>query len=115
MSSIRLLIKEEKRMPKDPAENMPNYKIGGGQLNEYEFTQNQRAIAEEKKQQKKPQEQNIKDVASTSKSSKKRSDTETGKPKVAKVSASSSQAKKSVKQSSKTANKKGTKKSTKRS
>lgn len=28
-------------MPKDPARNQPNYKIGGGQLNEFEFAQHQ--------------------------------------------------------------------------
>ncbi len=31
-------------MPKDPARNQPNYKIGGGQLNEFEFAQNQGAM-----------------------------------------------------------------------
>ncbi len=33
-------------MPKDPARNQPNYKIGGGQLNEFEFAHNQGAMTE---------------------------------------------------------------------
>ena len=37
-------------MPKDPPRNQPNYKIGGYHLNEYEFAQNQGAIAEEEVQ-----------------------------------------------------------------
>lgn len=33
-------------MPKIPARNVNNYKIDGGQLNEYEFQQNQQKLAE---------------------------------------------------------------------
>jgi hypothetical protein len=33
-------------MPKDPARNQPNYKIGGGQLNEFEYARNQGAMTE---------------------------------------------------------------------
>ncbi len=34
-------------MPKDPWKNQPNYKIGGGQLNEYEFNQQHGALTEQ--------------------------------------------------------------------
>ena len=34
-------------MPKDPAENQDQYKIAGGQLNEYEFRQNEGAMSEQ--------------------------------------------------------------------
>jgi hypothetical protein len=33
-------------MPKDPVRNQPNYKIGGGQLNEFEYARNQGAMTE---------------------------------------------------------------------
>src|SRR2546423_12870635 len=33
-------------MPKDPARNQPNYKIGGGHLNEFEYARNQGAMTE---------------------------------------------------------------------
>jgi hypothetical protein len=36
-------------MAKDPTKNMPNYKIDGGKLNEYEFTQSHGAITEEER------------------------------------------------------------------
>ena len=35
-------------MPKDPSKNVDRYKIRGGTLNEFEFTQNQEALAENK-------------------------------------------------------------------
>ena len=35
-------------MPKDPTENIPNYKIRGGHLNEYEYEQNKGQITEDK-------------------------------------------------------------------
>ena len=35
-------------MPKDPAENIDRYKIRGGQLNRFEFQQNQEALATER-------------------------------------------------------------------
>ena len=34
-------------MPKDPTKNITQYKIAGGELNEYEFQQNQEEIAEQ--------------------------------------------------------------------
>ncbi len=37
-------------MPKDPAENINQYKIKGGELNEFEFQQNQTAIAQEERE-----------------------------------------------------------------
>ena len=37
-------------MPKDPAENQDQYKIGGGFLNEFEFQQNKGALTEEEHQ-----------------------------------------------------------------
>src|SRR5690348_12351525 len=37
-------------MPKDPTKNIPNYKVAGGTLNEYEFEQNQEAMANEQQQ-----------------------------------------------------------------
>lgn len=36
-------------MPRDPWKNQPNYKIGGGQLNEYEFNQQHGALSEQEK------------------------------------------------------------------
>lgn len=36
-------------MPKDPWKNQPNYKIGGGQLNEYEFNQQHGALTEQER------------------------------------------------------------------
>src|SRR2546423_428756 len=33
-------------MPKDPVRNQPNYKIGGGQLNEFDYARNQGAMTE---------------------------------------------------------------------
>ncbi|MCA1634212.1 MAG: hypothetical protein LC802_11090 [Acidobacteria bacterium] len=36
-------------MPKDPAENQDQYKIAGGQLNEYEFQQNEGAMTEQER------------------------------------------------------------------
>lgn len=35
-------------MPKDATKNVDAYKIRGGQLNEFEFTQSQKALAEKK-------------------------------------------------------------------
>jgi len=35
-------------MPKDATKNVDRYKIRGGQLNEFEFTQSQKALAEKK-------------------------------------------------------------------
>ena len=35
-------------MPKDPTKNVDRYKIRGGQLNEFEYTENQGALAEQK-------------------------------------------------------------------
>jgi len=37
-------------MPKDATKNVDRYKIRGGQLNEFEYTENQRALAEDKSQ-----------------------------------------------------------------
>jgi hypothetical protein len=37
-------------MPKDPARNQPNYKIGGSHLNEFEFNQQHGAMTEEEHQ-----------------------------------------------------------------
>src|SRR6185503_19664909 len=34
-------------MPKDPTKNIANYKVDGGELNEYEFQQNQEELAEQ--------------------------------------------------------------------
>ncbi|HEY9283268.1 MAG TPA: hypothetical protein VIP46_07430, partial [Pyrinomonadaceae bacterium] len=34
-------------MPKDPWKNQPNYKIGGGQLNEYDFNQSHGELSKE--------------------------------------------------------------------
>lgn len=36
-------------MPKDPPRNQPNYKIGGGHLNEFEFQQQKGSLTEEEK------------------------------------------------------------------
>ena len=38
-------------MPKDPKKNVDRYKIAGGDLNEFEFHQNQAALAEQAEQQ----------------------------------------------------------------
>lgn len=38
---------EKTVMPKDPTKNIANYKIAGGTLNEYEFEQNQLAMADQ--------------------------------------------------------------------
>ena len=35
-------------MPKDATKNIDRYKVRGGQLNEFEYTQNQKAVAEKK-------------------------------------------------------------------
>ena len=35
-------------MPKDPTKNVDRYKIRGGQLNEFEYTENQEALAGQK-------------------------------------------------------------------
>ena len=35
-------------MPKDPTKNVDRYKIRGGQLNEFEYTENQEALADQK-------------------------------------------------------------------
>lgn len=35
-------------MPKDPTKNVDRYKVRGGQLNEFEYTENQAALAGEK-------------------------------------------------------------------
>jgi hypothetical protein len=35
-------------MPKDATKNVDRYKIRGGHLNEFEYTQNQKAVAEKK-------------------------------------------------------------------
>ena len=35
-------------MPKDATKNIDRYKIRGGQLNEFEYTENQKALAEKK-------------------------------------------------------------------
>lgn len=35
-------------MPKDPTKNVDRYKIRGGQLNEFEYTDNQGALADQK-------------------------------------------------------------------
>jgi hypothetical protein len=43
-------------MPKDPTRNMPNYKIGGDHLNEYEFEKNKGEITYEEKH---PEEQSV--------------------------------------------------------
>jgi len=37
-------------MPNDPTKNIAQYKIAGGELNEYEFQQNQEEIAEQHQQ-----------------------------------------------------------------
>lgn len=37
-------------MPKDATKNVDRYKIRGGQLNEFEYTQSQKALAEKKPQ-----------------------------------------------------------------
>ena len=37
-------------MPKDATKNVDRYKIRGGHLNEFEYTQNQKAVAEKKPQ-----------------------------------------------------------------
>jgi len=37
-------------MPKDATKNVDRYKIRGGQLNEFEYTENQKALAKEKSQ-----------------------------------------------------------------
>ena len=37
-------------MPKDPTKNVDRYKVRGGQLNEFEYTQSQEAFAEDKQQ-----------------------------------------------------------------
>jgi hypothetical protein len=42
-------IKEESKMPKDPTRNIPNYKIGGDHLNEFEFEQNKGHLTGEEK------------------------------------------------------------------
>ena len=34
-------------MPKNPKLNIARYKVGGGELNEFEFTQNQQALVEQ--------------------------------------------------------------------
>ena len=36
-------------MPKDPSKNIDRYKIAGGELNEFEFNQNQQELAEQQK------------------------------------------------------------------
>ena len=38
-------------MPKDPAENINQYKIRGGTLNEFEFHRNQEELSEQEKEQ----------------------------------------------------------------
>ena len=35
-------------MPKDPTKNVDRYKIRGGHLNEFEYTERQKAVAEKK-------------------------------------------------------------------
>ncbi len=40
----------ESEMPKDKAENIDRYKIRGGQLNEFEFHQNQGLMAQEERE-----------------------------------------------------------------
>jgi len=37
-------------MPKDASKNVDRYKVRGGQLNEFEYTENQKALAEKKSQ-----------------------------------------------------------------
>ena len=37
-------------MPKDPARNQPNYKIGGDHLNEYEFEQSHGQMTKQEKE-----------------------------------------------------------------
>ena len=37
-------------MPKDPTKNVDRYKIRGGHLNEFEYTENQGALADQKPQ-----------------------------------------------------------------
>ncbi|HET6974888.1 MAG TPA: hypothetical protein VFI24_01085 [Pyrinomonadaceae bacterium] len=37
-------------MPKDPAKNVDRYKIRGGVINEYEYHENQQALAEDEPQ-----------------------------------------------------------------
>ena len=47
-------------MPKDPTENIPNYKIRGGHLNEYEFKQQKGKMTEEENHLPKPDKETTK-------------------------------------------------------
>ena len=64
-------------MPKDPTKNIDRYKIRGGQLNEFEYTENQGALAGQKpKSQAKlipgtpPEERDIPEPQATKKAAK---------------------------------------------
>ena len=91
-------------MPKDPTKNIDRYKIRGGLLNEFEYTENQGALAGQKpKSQGKlipgtpPEERDDREPQGTKKASKKRAT----KPAKAKKS-TKSKAQKASKKSAKT-------------
>ena len=50
-------------MPKDPKKNVNNYKIRGGDINEYEYDQNQQAVSD--KPPKKPAKKSAKTAKKT--------------------------------------------------
>ena len=47
-------------MPKEPARNQPNYKIGGRHLNEYEYEQRKGSMTEEEEDLPRPSKETTK-------------------------------------------------------
>ena len=100
-------------MPKDPSKNIDRYKIRGGTLNEFEYAENQEALAEDKTQKgtqlipgTPPEQRQLPQIATKKVAAKKGATKSTKKT-----------AKKSAKKSTKTTKKaaKSTKKSAKSS
>ena len=91
-------------MPKDPTKNVDRYKVRGGQLNEFEYTENQGALAGQKpKSQAKlipgtpPEERDGREAQGTKKAAKKRATKAAKATKSTKSKSTKSKSKKSAK------------------
>lgn len=109
-------------MPKDPTKNIPQYKIRGGQLNEFEFQQNQGDVTEQKsrpweKQNFDPNEKTAEPAVQPERKSGRNADGEQAKPATESTGKKPAKGmkkatKKAAKRSAKTTRKSASKKST---
>ena len=60
-------------MPKDPKRNVDRYKVRGGDINEYDYSQNQEQLAEREKFDKKMLDKNRNEAVKPTKSAAKSS------------------------------------------